>query len=648
MKKNISCNLIRLLAIGLFALICFQANAQNNRTTQEVNGEKFYIHEVEAGHTLYAISKLYQVSIEEIQEQNPELEDGLKVGQVIRIKIPDDARADRWENPIRIENGYLVHKVKRRETLFGISQEYGVQVNDLLELNPSLNDGLKKNQEIRIPKSSEIKPDETLATKPAAKDSLLRHQVSPKETLYAISKKYGVTIEAIKEVNDGLPEGLKANSTIRIPRERNDRNGSYSGKQNDPEAKDVKRVEIDQRDLRVKERPERWQNGEIQVMDVVSDTVTAFPDRFEVGILMPFYLNYLDSNSSEVPRKVQRLQEIAMSFYRGASMSAESLNDWGLKADLVVVDINDQLNQISPRLQEQLPEADLVIGPLQRDAIEIVTDFYSGSNAHQVIPVPQPNKILLQRQNMSEVVPSEITEMKVMAREVAKNHYKDNIILVRGGSIRNKDIFDAFKTELDRVLARDTILEIGEVKVLEISEKSADGLEDMLNSVRKNVVVAPCNDKAVIADLIRRMGGVNRKDYNFAMYGTSDWINYNFFDIETRNKLNLHLPSNTLIDYHSAEVLSFVKTYREKYNTEPDQYAFLGYDILQYYGSRMLQYGALFPNYLTNAGKADLLSTNFNFAKTGIESGFENQFVYILEYENNRFKKEEYWSTEKR
>ncbi|MFZ6052974.1 PBP1 and LysM peptidoglycan-binding domain-containing protein [Halocola ammonii] len=646
MKKNISCKLIRLLAIGLFALMCFQANAQSNRTTQEVDGEKFYIHEVEAGHTLYAISKLYQVEIEEIQDQNPQLKDGLKVGQVLKIKVPDDARADRWENPIRIENGFLIHKVKRRETLFGISQEYGIEVNDLLELNPSLNEGLKKNEEIRIPKGSVSQPAVPMAQVPAEKDSLVHHKVKPQETLYAISKKYGVTIEAIKEVNNGLPEGLKAESTIRIPKLKNETPGNAV---TDKPADREQRVQTQISERDVPSRNQRFDtNKELQFSEIVSDTVTAFPDRFKVGILMPFYLNYLDSEKTAVPRKVQRLQEIAMSFYRGASMSADSLKNWGLNADLVVVDVNDQLNQITPRLQKDLPDADLVIGPLQRDAIEIVTDFYSGSNAHQVIPVPQPNKILLQRENMTELVPSEITEMRIMAREVAAHHQKDNIILVRAGGIRYKDMFDAFKAELEAAISRDTIYEIGEVKILEISEKSAEGLEEKLNSVRTNVVVVPCNDKAVIADLIRRMGGVSRKDYEFAMYGTSEWINFNFFDIETRNKLNLHLPSNSMIDYESEEVLSFVRSYREKYNTEPDQYAFLGYDIFQYFGMKMLRYGARFPNYLTNFTDEDLLSTQFDFAKTGIESGFENQFVYILEYEDNQFKKEEYWSTEKR
>lgn len=638
MKKIISCNLIRLLAIGLFALMCFQANAQGDRTTQVVDGEKFYMHEVKQGHTLYAISRLYQVEIQEIVDQNPQVEEGLKVGQVLKIRVPDDARADRWDNPIRIKDGYLIHKVKRRETLFGISQEYNVEVNALLELNPSLNEGLKKNQEIKIPRAAQYEEEVESSHEPAEADEYIRHKVVSQETLYSIAKKYEVTVQQIKEVNGGLPDGLKAQSTIKIPRKKADKT--------EPEDKlsaGPGKFEEEEQSDTVFSMPEKSEEDLIgnprEKLNVVSDTLSPFPEKFKIGVLMPFYLTYLDSSEDKTPRKVQRLQEISMSFYRGVSLAADSLKDWGLNAEFVVTDINDNLSQVVPALEKnKLGDADLVIGPLQRDALKIVNDYYTSSASHVVVPVSQPNSILLDRQNMSEVVPSDITQMRVMARSVAEKHHKDNIILVRGGGIRSKDIYDTFKDELFKVLRSDSILDIGVVKELTVDGKSAEGLEEMLNPVRTNVVVVPCNDRSVIADLIRRMGSVDRSEYKFVLYGTSDWLDFNFFDLSSRNQFNLHLPSSTMIDFESKEALAFIRAYREKFNTEPDQYAFLGYDILRYYGHKMLLYGRQFPNYLAHEDEVPLISTNFDLYKTGVESGFENQFVYILEYRENQLK----------
>jgi len=45
-------------------------------------------HKTEAGQTLYSIAKLYGVTVDELRTANPELKDGLKAGQVLRIPVP--------------------------------------------------------------------------------------------------------------------------------------------------------------------------------------------------------------------------------------------------------------------------------------------------------------------------------------------------------------------------------------------------------------------------------------------------------------------------------------------------------------------------------------------------------------------------------
>lgn len=45
-----------------------------------IDGTRYYIHTVEKGHTLYAISKKYSVDIEYIVKENPFAQNGVKVG----------------------------------------------------------------------------------------------------------------------------------------------------------------------------------------------------------------------------------------------------------------------------------------------------------------------------------------------------------------------------------------------------------------------------------------------------------------------------------------------------------------------------------------------------------------------------------------
>jgi len=94
------------------------------------------------------------------------------------------------------EQSYILHEVDPKETLFGISRRYNSPVSDIVNANPLLKQGLKIGQTIKVPFVS-------MAEIPAG--SVL-HNVVPGETLFSISKKYGVTVESVMKDN-----GLKGN-----------------------------------------------------------------------------------------------------------------------------------------------------------------------------------------------------------------------------------------------------------------------------------------------------------------------------------------------------------------------------------------------------------------------------------------------------
>ncbi|RAI84973.1 LysM peptidoglycan-binding domain-containing protein [Algoriphagus yeomjeoni] len=94
------------------------------------------------------------------------------------------------------DQSFILHEVDPKETLFGISRRYNSPVSDIVNANPVLKQGLKIGQRIKVPFVS-------MAEIPAG--SVL-HNVVPGETLFSISKKYGVTVESVMKDN-----GLKGN-----------------------------------------------------------------------------------------------------------------------------------------------------------------------------------------------------------------------------------------------------------------------------------------------------------------------------------------------------------------------------------------------------------------------------------------------------
>ncbi|WP_293889960.1 LysM peptidoglycan-binding domain-containing protein [Flavobacterium sp.] len=109
---------------------------------------------------------------------------------------------------------YTKHTVAKGETINMIAQKYKVTPYDIYSLNPDSQNGIQLNSVLLIPPSPVIHSSQS----PTQSDTPKSHLVQPKETLYSISKQYGVTVDAIKAANgDMLNNGLKIGQNIKIP-----------------------------------------------------------------------------------------------------------------------------------------------------------------------------------------------------------------------------------------------------------------------------------------------------------------------------------------------------------------------------------------------------------------------------------------------
>ena len=116
---------------------------------------RLYKHSVQSGETIYQLSVKYGVSVDAILACNPTLkDDGLKTNTVILIPVVQH------KDGIKGTNCRLMHKVKKKETLWGIAKQYGLTVEELLKANPDISSqdqGVKKGMFLCIPyASSEI------------------------------------------------------------------------------------------------------------------------------------------------------------------------------------------------------------------------------------------------------------------------------------------------------------------------------------------------------------------------------------------------------------------------------------------------------------------------------------------------------------
>ncbi len=167
-------------------------------------GEVFILHQVSEGETLFSISRLYGVHVDELKSTNPEVNiNKLKVGDTLRIPLfPELFRGKKTQ-----------HVVKESETLFRISQQYEVSVENIRLWNALGNHPLSIGQELIIYLES---PSNDLSASSTDFNRYITHVVREGETLYAISRAYHIGIDSLKDINRLSDESIAVGKTLLI------------------------------------------------------------------------------------------------------------------------------------------------------------------------------------------------------------------------------------------------------------------------------------------------------------------------------------------------------------------------------------------------------------------------------------------------
>ena len=581
-RLHVPLRLPLLLALVLF--LSFQAQAQ---VLREVDGEKYIAHTVLKGQTLYAISRHYAVAPEVITRTNPAARTGLSVGQVLLIPVKEQVKKELKTAPALME-GELAHQVKKKETLFGIAHRYGVDQQVLLERNPGLSGGLKEGMIVVVPVARITNvPTEQIA--PAADDRSKAHLVQPGETIYSLSKEYGVSVEELQSANGGPSVALKAGTYIRIP-----------AKAEEP----------------VKTEPAR---------------PTTLEGMAHVAILLPFATALNDSALHHKDAKgFHPVTHAAVQFYAGALMAIDSLKAQGLKAGIEVLDVGEDAKTWTPALRSPaVREADLCIGPFHRQALESLSR--SAPNAHIVCPVPQTNKVLLGSPNISKVVSGRPDQLQFMARYIAARHAKDNILLITADVAAEKEQRENMQRTLDEALAQRTDRLRDSVVAIPSGKNALTDLVARLSASQLNVVVVPSDNVEFVAALVNRLEPL-AEDKRIVVFGTNAWMNMEPLEASKLEKLKVAVPASTFIDHTAPAVQHFVQAYRDRYHNEPGDYAFLGFDVTYFYLRGLMAFGRALPEHFAEVD-ARPLHMAFKLNRTGAENGYRNEGGFLLQYQ---------------
>lgn len=592
----------------------------------------YYIHIVKPGQTLYSISRAYNIPQKEVLLENPNAYVGLQAGEALKIPFVSEEQQDM---PVDPDGDYTLHFIEQGQTLFFLSRTYNVEIDEIIRLNPGVEEGLQISQVVKIPARKVYLEREGF---PSEDDRYIHHKVERGETLYSLSRQYDVPVRAIRQANDRLIWGLKYGEYIRIPKEVED----------DPEDVDIPLIPEDQ----IAEEPARTDLYDADALvdaECIDFDFAGYDRPFNVTLLLPLFIdrNYPvelpDTVDKEQARElypdfVLTLDELYqgtvpfLEFYEGARLAVDSLINSGLSVNLNVYDTERSTEKVRQIMREQeFRNSDLIIGPIYPENMSIVADWAQRNSVNVVSPLTSRTELLTGNPYLFQVTPSASVELE-QASIFITNFPGSNFLLLHKGDMFEQELVESFKSNIFRHFSYNSNFDNLVFKEL-IYKDPTTNIEQSLVPGKKNIVIVPSSDQAFVSGVLMRLNILSR-NYDITIFGLNEWQRFANLEVEYLHNMELHFASPFFIDYNDDNVKDFLRRYRIQYNTEPSHYGFRGYDIMFYFLQAMKRYGPDFRDCLP-AMRTDLLQADFLFRKSDYRNGLENNGISIVKYDKD-------------
>ena len=565
------------------------------------------------------------------------------------------------------------YRAKKSDTMQTIADRFGMTVDELLEYNKEYKGREVKARDILVvPSKKERKERErqkalaALNPQPAVPEppkpvEFTTHVVVPKETVYGISRQWGITQDMLKEYNPELKTSvLKIGMELRIPVV------SVEDKVLEPTQTQVQiqtqaqtqgrsqaitpSGQVTNRPGRQDQfRPETRPQGQERPRDTVQssswvvgvDTVrhdlpAATPaaeqldvKRFlKVDVMLPFYLDRADSLIGAPPAKRLADSQVALSFYMGVKMALDSLAGQGLVADVRVFDTRRDTVAVDSLMRaNDFSQTDVIIGPLFAEIVERVARNLDGKKAIVVSPFSTKHNVVGSF-NILQVSASAEDLQDAMLGYMKDNMASPQHIVIVASSTQQAVQIEKIKRALSSVAGSSGIA----VLDTDLGE-NARRLGEMIKQGVPMSLVVPALTSSTTVEVLQAVEQSNRLD-EVDVYG---------FEADTRAKKLMedtrgqaasrarfiyaerHFENTGKAQYHD-----FVRSFRKRYREVPGTYSLSGFDVTYDLLTRM----AVEPDNekAITSHPSEQVADRFRFIKY-LGGGYINTDVYILMYD---------------
>ena len=598
MKKQ----LFQLILAGCLLISNFCIAQKYDYPTKKINGTDYYIYTVEASEGLYAIGRKFDLTIDEITIANPEIKDGLKLGQKLLIPThkQQPTTSHNTDNKVFIE-----HKVEKKQTLFAISHLYNVSQEDILKYNPDVEDGLHIGTILKIPTAKKVKTQEIQSVakpsivniKTSENSKLKTHIVLAKETLYSISKMYNVDIAKIVELNPGADKKLSIGTELKIPGAENTK--SESSVADETNNKPISNINF---------------NNIFNLIESAFNTDDS--KTLRISFLLPFMLD-----ASKYDSATDRF----VNFYAGALIALKEAKENGISIQVYTYDTGKTEEKlISVLANDELKTMDMIIGPAYSNQVAIMGDFAKENKIKALIPFSSKIPEIDKNPYLFQFNPGIDSELKFISDLLNGKYKKTNIVFVEIPEISYFDDGKLLEEKLKKALSANkreySIVNVNTSENIDFSKSIKKGV--------KNIIIFNTDKFAYVSPYMTALKDI-ATDTDVTLFEQYSWK-----DQPEKIAQGIRIsPFTSTMDQN--QLSKFNQQFSENFNwnvaSDTPRYDILGYDITTYFIQFLKEYGKKLPEKQLLKNNSNWIQSQPEFQRTSEHSGYINQQLYLTE-----------------
>lgn len=551
--------------------------------------QSYFLHTIEKGQSLYSISKMYNVTTTDIIRLNPGCDEKIYAGQ--SIKIPKGKES---------QKGETFHTIQAGETLYKLTTMYNVSAKDICEANPGLSaENFRIGQVILIPQKEE---KEVAVQTPVEQSSIQgpvvprckdMHKVKRKETIFSVSREYGISEQELIAANPELKKGMKKGQFLCIP---------Y------PAATTVQPTQ--------KEDPYAIPPSNSELFRKSKETPKEM-STIKAALVLPF---------QEDKRMVE--------YYEGFLMAVDSLKRTGTSLDLYVYDSGKDVSTLNTILaKNEMKKMDVIFGPMHQNQIKPLSDFAEKNDIRLVIPFSQKGEEVFNNPAVYQINTPQSYLYSEVYEHFTRQFPNAHVIFIEP-TIADKekaDFISGLKQELkSKGVSMQTVNE----------SATKETLKAALRNDKENIFIPTSSTNVLLIKALPQLTLLVRDnpEQNIHLFGYPEWQIYTKDHLDSFFELDVYFYSsfytNTLFPAAVQFTNDYHKWYSKDLTSKFPNYAMLGFDTGFFFLKGLSRYGSELENNLPKMSLTPI-QTGFKFQRVNNWGGFINKKVFFIRFTKN-------------